>query len=54
MVKVISESWLNRNRKGWRIPGDVVPDDDYRVRVRATLYPEIKSNSKKFEIKPAK
>lgn len=54
VVKVISESWLNRNRKGWRIPGDIVPDDDYRVRVRSTIYPEIKSNSKKFEIKPAK
>ncbi|MCC6795983.1 MAG: exo-alpha-sialidase [Candidatus Hydrogenedentes bacterium] len=54
VIGVISESLRNRNRKGWRIPGFIVPDDDYRIRVRAALYPEIKSTSKKFEIKPAK
>jgi hypothetical protein len=54
VVRVISESVLNRNRRGWRIPNNIVPGDDYRVRVRATIYPEIKSTSKKFEIKAAK
>ena len=54
VIGVISESLRNRNRKGWRIPGIIVPGDDYRIRVRATPYPEIKSTSKKFEIKPAK
>jgi len=54
VVRVISESRLSRNRKGWRIPNDIAPGDDYKVRVRSAIYPEIKSNSKAFEIKPAK